>query len=240
MSLVDLIREAIAGGLTGEDGEPVQISPIASLSPAEIHAFAARLPCAIPSDIRELLAFCRGFEGSVADVVDFTGDACNFGHEAIFPHGLPVAADGFGNFWVVDLLPTSTHWGPVYFACHDPPVILLQSPSLDHFLRELFRCSQPPYTSLVHEVHDDRLFRVWRTNPGVLSQAECLRSGDEALRSFANLLAPSFQIADLRTADVGFGFSWGRHGPNTVVQRHGHLPIFAYQKPEGRLRRLFC
>lgn len=235
MSLVNLIRNAISENLTSEDGERVQISPIPSLSPSEIDAFAARLPCPLPSEIRELLTFCRGFEGTTADVVDFTGRRCNFEHEAIFPHGLPIAADGFGNFWVVDLLPESTHWGPIYFACHDAPVVLLQSPSLDHFLLELFRCNRPPYTSLVNDVHDDRLFNVWRKNPGVINQADCLGSGDPALRSFATELESSFQIVDLRDADVGFGFSWGRYGPDTIVRRFGHLPIFAYQRPAGGL-----
>jgi cell wall assembly regulator SMI1 len=235
MSLVNLIRTAISEDLTHQDGESVQIDKIPPLSPAEIDAFGASLPCPLPSDIRELLAFCRGFEGATADVVDFTGQRCNFGHEAIFPHGLPIAGDGFGNFWVVDLLPTSTHWGPIYFACHDAPVVLLQSPSLEHFLLELFRCNRPPYKSLVNDVHDDRLFNVWRTNPGVISQADCLGSGDQALRSFASGLAPSFQIVDLRKADVGFGFSWGRYGPDTIVRRCGHLPIFAYQRPAGGL-----
>jgi hypothetical protein len=38
----------------------------------------------------------------------------------------------------------------------------------------------------------------------------------------------SFQIIDMRHAAPGFGFSWGRHGPETVVVRHGTHPIFAY------------
>ena len=50
------------------------------------------------------------------DVVDFTGSQCSFQHDEIFPHGLPIAADGYGNFWVIDLLPSSADWGPIYFA----------------------------------------------------------------------------------------------------------------------------
>jgi hypothetical protein len=37
------------------------------------------------------------------------------------------------------------------------------------------------------------------------------------LKVFASTLAPSFSIVDLRDAPIGFGFSWGRHGPDTVV-----------------------
>ena len=239
MTPAELVRDATSRPLSDERGREIRIELRPGLSPAEIDEFAQRLPCALPGEIRDLLVLCQGFEGGPVDFVDFTGEECSFEYAPAFPHGHPIAADGFGNFWVVDLLPTSSHWGPIYFACHDAPVILYMSPSLDHFLTELFRCCQPPHVSLVNDVHDDLLFEVWRTNPGVISQTECLTSTDPDLSAFARSLDPSFQIIDLRLPDVGFGFSWGRYGPNTVVRRHGELPLFAYQKRPGLLRRLF-
>ncbi len=191
----------------------------------------------MPAEIRELLAFCRGFYAAL-DVVDFTGEQCSFQQDEIFPHGLPIAADGYGNFWVVDLLPSSTDWAPIYFACHDAPVVLYQSPTLSHFLVELFKMSQPPHKSLIDDVHEDRLFDVWRKNPGVQAYEQAAQSKDSAVRAFADTLDPTFEIIDLRAAAIGFGFSWGRYGPNTVVRRHGELPIFAVQKRVGFWDRL--
>jgi hypothetical protein len=46
-----------------------------------------------------------------------------------------------------------------------------------------------------------------------------------------------FEIVDLRHADIGMGFSWGRHGPRTEVRRHGHELLFAYRPPPRRPRR---
>lgn len=86
--------------------------------------------------------------------------------------------------------------------------------------------SFPPYTSLVDDVHEDRLFRVWRRNPGVMEYDECMQSTDFELQKFAQELDPSFQIIDMRKPEFGFGFSWGRYGPETVVRRHGDLAIF--------------
>jgi hypothetical protein len=229
----------MAKSLVDEDGKPVRLEILHPLSDAEIAAFAERLPCPLPPEVRELLSFCSGFEGSAVDVVDFTGARCLFEYDAAFPNGLPIAADGFGNFWVVDLQPTSEGWGPLYFARHDPPVILYQSPSLEHFLVELFKLSEPPHKSLVDDVHEDLLFQVWRDNPGVRSRDECLASDDADLRGFAKELAPSFAIVDMREPRFGFGFSWGRYGPSTVVRRYGSLPLFAYQKAQGILPRLF-
>jgi len=233
MTPLDIIRDAHTKPLTTENGDPVALELLSPLSLEELTAFQSRLPCKLPAEIRELLLYCSGFEGGAAAVVDFTGERCSFEFEEAFPYGLPVAADGFGNFWVVDLLPTSKIWGPIYFACHDAPIILYQSPSLSHFFVELFKLNIPPFRSLIDDVHEDRLFQVWRNNPGVLTHDSCVNSADAELKAFAEELGPSFQIIDMRDAEVGFGFSWGRYGPRTVVRRRGLMPVFAYKEPEG-------
>jgi hypothetical protein len=88
-----------------------------------------------------------------------------------------------------------------------------------------------PHKSLVDDVHEDRRFDVWRKNPGVLDQQTAATSPDPGLRAFATVLPEHFQIIDLRKADPGMGFSWGRYGPKTEVRRHGHERVFAYAKP---------
>jgi SMI1 / KNR4 family (SUKH-1) len=162
-----------------------------------------------------------------------------FEFEQAFPDGLPIAADGYGNFWVVDLHPDTTRWGPIYFACHDAPVILYQADSLEQFLSELFRMFEPPHQSLIDDVHEDRLAHVWRTNPGVLSYEQCLDAEDPILSAFARELGHSFQIIDLRLAKPGDGFSWGRYGPRTQIRRFRRHAVFAYEKPKSVISRLF-
>ena len=98
------------------------------------------------------------------------------------------------------------------------------------FLGEVFRMNTPPHKSLVDDVQEDRLFEVWRKNPGVIDQPTAFTSSDPALRSFAAGLPQHFQIVDLRRVDPGMGFSWGRYGPRTEVRRHGHERIFGYAK----------
>ena len=121
----------------------------------------------------------------------------------------------------------------MFFACHDPPVILYQSPNIGDFLDEAFRMLMPPHASAVDDVHEDRLFNVWRDNPGTLDHSAAL-AGDERLRAFATELDDRFTFVDLRSSPVGMGFSWGRHGPRTDVRRYGHEPLFAYAPPEKR------
>jgi hypothetical protein len=238
MTPLEIIRQAQADTLIDEDGQVVTLELLPGLSQTELHAFAGQVPCRIPPEIAELLSACRGFYGTV-EQVDFTGSDLMFEFESVFPYGLPIAADGYGNFWVVDLHPCTVQWGPIYFVCHDAPVILYQTDSLEQFLSELFRMFKPPHQSLVDDVHEDRRAHVWQTNTGVLSYEQCLQSGDPILSAFARELDDRFQVVDLRWAKPGDGFSWGRYGPKTLVRRFGTHAVFAYQKPKGFFTRLF-
>lgn len=239
MTPLQVIERARQTALSDEDGDSLELNLLPALSSEGIAKFSETLPCSLPDEIRELLGRTSGFEGVVADVVDFTGRDIHFEFSEAFPHGLPLASDGFGNHWVIDLTPTSTSFGPVYFCCHDAPVLLHQSENLTEFLTELFRTAMPPYQSLVDDVHEDRPFDVWRKNPGVRTQSDCAEDADPDLRAFAAELDDAWEIIDLRRAEPGFGFSWGRYGPRTEVKRHGSEPIFAYRRPDGFFKRLF-
>jgi hypothetical protein len=194
----------------------------------------------LPKELREVLALCSGICGCL-NGIDFTGKSMSFEQKDVFPNGLPIAADGCGNFWVLDITPMTTQAAPVFFACHDAPVVLYQSPDLASFLAEVFRMHTPPHKSLVNDILGDRLFHVWRKNPGVMNQQAAAVGSDAELRSFATGLPEHFQIVDLRSASPGMGFSWGRYGPRTELRRHGYERIFGYAKPPstGLFAKLF-
>lgn len=238
MDPVAEIERARAATLVDDDGAAVTLTVEPPLSATEIATLEAQLGVALPGELRAALAYAAGL-GGVLESIDFSGRAtAGFGLEEILPHGLSIADDGFGNSWVVDLAPPAGDVAPVFFACHDPPVILVQSPSLGHFLHELFRLYVPPHASLVDDVHEDRLFEVSRRNPGVLTRADALASADDVLASFASSLDEGYELVDLRGAPVGMGFQWGRYGPRTELRRAGHEPVFAYRRPPGRPGRL--
>ena len=244
MTAIDVVRRAIERPLQTKRGKRTKLDLRPPATTAEIRNLEALLPCPLPDDIRELLSYCRGLSCEALDLVDFidfTGADCMFEFADAFPHGLPFAADGCGNFWVVDLWPDSRTWGPIYFACHDAPVILYQCASLQDYLEELMKALVPPFKSAVEDVCRDGVHDIWGANPGVMSHEECIGSGDPELAAFATERGPTFQFIDLRHAKVGHGFSWGRYGAAIAVRRWGQLPIFAYEKPErlGLWGRLF-
>jgi hypothetical protein len=225
---IEILKQARGMRLENEDGIVEELRLLPGLSERELKDLAARLPCPLPEEAREVLSYCRGFEG-ILESVDFAGLAGGFGMEEIFPHAIAIAHDGFGNYWIVDLTSESTSWGPIFFACHDAPVIVFQTDSFAHFISEVLRFGNPPWKSEIDDVHEKHQRRVWRDNPGTMTHEQCLRSGDPDLVAFAQSLDETYLSIDLRRAKTGDGFSWGRYGPQTVNKRFGEKRVFAYQ-----------
>jgi len=222
------------------NARPEALELMPPLSAPEIASLETELGHPLPDDLRVLLGHTAAIDGAPFEL-DFTGRTMDYEGRDLFPVGVPIAHDGAGNFWVVDANPDEPQAAPVFFACHDAPVVLYQSDDVGDFLHEVFRKLEPGQTSSVDDVHEDRLFHVWRENPGALDHAAAL-AGDAELRAFAAGLDDRFTFVDLRRPVVGMGFSWGRHGPRTELRRHGYERLFAYAPPErkpGLLRRLF-
>jgi hypothetical protein len=242
MTLTELFRESAGVRIVDEDGSEDTLRLLPPATANEIVALEASLPCPIPADVRDLLDVTRGFGNGPLETFDLIGLADAFGMEDVFPHAHPIAHDGFGNFWVVDLHADSTDWSPIWFACHDPPVIAWQTDSLEHFVRELLRFANPPHESDIDTVHERVTAKIWRDDPGTMAVDEAEEKEDASLREFARTLDESWTIVDLRRASLGDGFSWGRYGPRTNVARHGREALFAYRKPAQTTslwRRLF-
>ncbi len=242
MNPLDAIGRAQDTRLVDKGGDVVEFELAPALRSADIDGLADELGVPLTGELRALLGYTAGIDGGPLPTIDFTGRSLSFGDPDAFPTGLPIAGDGFGNFWILDLTPDDAETVPVFFACHDPPVILYQSPNIGDFLHEAFRMLVPPHASAVDDVHEDRLFNVWRENPGTLDRPTAL-AGDEPMSAFAAELDDRFTFVDLRSSPVGMGFSWGRYGPRTDVRRHGHERLFAYaphEKAPGLLRRLFA
>jgi hypothetical protein len=235
---IEIIKEAQGTKFEDEDGNVQELKLLPPLNSEEIKKLQSNIPCPIPDEVMELLSYCRGFEG-VLDEIDFSGLEGGFGLDEIFPHAISIAHDGCGNFWVVDLTKDSTSWGPILFACHDAPVIIFQTSSLSHFISEAICLGIPPWTSEIDDVHEKYHKRVWRENPGTLTYAQCIESGDPELNEFAVSLGESFLFIDMRNAKVGDGFSWGRYGPRTVNKRFKGERIFAYEVRKSFWQRFF-
>jgi hypothetical protein len=186
---------------------------------------------ALPSEIRELVLSAAGFSFGEF-TVRFIGDY-PFELKELFSGGIPIATDGTGNFWVVDVGVNGT-WRSVFFVAHDPPVVLLQARDLGEFVTQVFEL---PHRGLPSTT---AIAQVWNDKPYTMTRAQALMSPDTAVRTFALQLDDRFVIVDLRSGEEGSGFVWGGSGPNTQIHRAGEDLVFAIeQKKGGVMSRLF-
>jgi len=230
-------RAATAGELRDEDGEPVRLDLLPPAGQGTVDGLRDRygaLGAALPAELVRLLGLTSGAEALLD--LDLTGERHSIEVAELLPAGHPVAADGFGNFWLLDLTPDTVETAPVFFACHDAPVLLYQAASLGDFLDQALGALEPRRDTTIDDVHEDRLFEVGRRAPQSMPWRAAMTSDDQALRDFAASLDESWTVVDLRRRDVGMGVAWGAHGARTRLARHGWERVFGYAPP-ARTRR---
>ena len=239
--LADTLREIAGRRIVDTDGDVTVLELLPPATDDEIRKLAAALPGPLPNDIRDALHVSKGLANGPLEsfsLIDLEG----FGLEEAFPHAYSIAHDGYGNYWILDLLPNTTDWGPVFFACHDPPVIAYQSPSVDAFLRDVVAIAPDDPKSRIDHVHEKVVNQLWADTSSLITQPAAAASSDAMLREFAASLGPDALIADMRNPVAGSGFPWGKFGPRTEIQRWGTHRLWAITRPPSRpglLSRLF-
>jgi len=238
--LADMLRSLAGLQLTDEDGRAHVLALRPPATDAEIRRLEETLPAPLPEEMRAALGVTTGLEHGPLESFSLL-DLEGFGLEEAFPHAYSIAHDGSGNYWVLDLLPGDGAWGPVLYACHDPPVIGYQAETIEAFLRDVVAMWRPG-RSPVDRMREEEVHRIWREHPGLLTPDGAAGSDDPVLAGFAATLPAEARIADLRRARFGEGFAWGRFGPRTDIRRAGRQRLWALIPPErkpGLLRRLF-
>jgi len=238
--LADTLREVAGAHLVDEDDHQETLELLPPATDAEIARLESELSVPLPAELRAALRVTTGFANGPLEQLGFL-DLAGFGMEDVFPCAYPLGHDGFGNYWVLDLLPDRDECGPVFFACHDPPVIAFQSAGPSEFVREVVALGQPGLRSPVDVVHDDSTSAIWASNSGLVDQETALAASDSVLSEFASGFPQEAVFADLREAKVGDGFPWGRYGPRTEWTRAGTHRLWATVPPprRGLLARIF-
>jgi hypothetical protein len=241
MSLASTLQSLRGRRLHDEDGHEHVLELLPPATEAELARLAASLPAPLPGDMREALLVSKGLANGPLESFSLL-DLEGFGLEEAFPFAYSIGHDGFGNYWVLDVLPDASSWGPVFYACHDPAVIAWQAGTVERFLLDVVAMWELGPRSPVDLVHEETVHRLWREHAALRPVADLAASDDSVLREFAATLPASAVVADLRRASVGDGFAWGRFGPRTEIRRAGREPVWALIPPErkpGLWQRLF-
>jgi len=213
MTVTEQLKNLLKETYISEGGDNYKIELLPGLTYSEIDNLAKGLPTGqIPSEIRELLNFARGFEFYGIDEITFDGIG-QFGFDNIFPYSVQLGHDGFGNFWILDV-DSKGNWGNVFYVCHDPAVVVKHSDNLSQFIRHIDEYGKDIENSNLNIIHEKTVHDIWRNNNGLTDLTKAKSTNDNTLKNFATSLADDFVIADLRNKENKSGFAWGKFGPN--------------------------
>jgi hypothetical protein len=219
MSTKDVLLRAAGRKLIDIDGEADVVSLQPPASPGRVAEIERVLGFALPRELAELVRVSAGLDREVDESLDLLSiGPCPW--QAPLGQVMNLVGDGAGNSWVVELHPSLEVLGPVWFVCHDAPVLVYQSPDLATFVDDYLRFSAAPHDGPVATVVREAVRRVWTQQDPP--------SSDPLLRDFARRLGEGWFIRDLRRAAPGDGMPIGRFGPKTPLARAGREFVFAY------------
>jgi cell wall assembly regulator SMI1 len=184
--LADMLRSLAGLQLTDEDGKVHLLELRPPATDAELRRLEETLPAPLPEGMRAVLAVSTGLAKGLLESFSLL-DLEGFGLEEAFPQAYSIAQDGYGNYWVLDLLPGDGAWGPVFYACHDPAVIGYQAETIEAFLADIVAMWRPG-RSRVDRMHEEEVHRIWREHPGLLTPDGAAGSDDPILAGFAATL----------------------------------------------------
>lgn len=211
MSPLQALKELLNDRFQSEDGKEVRATALKGLTMAEIEELRKLLPGkGMPDEIVELLRFSSGFKYDFFDEVSFI-NADTFNLEAFFPNVVELAGDGAGNFWLLDV-DYAGNWGSVYYACHEPAVIMKQAESLTDFIKQIHDWAKQGDNALFFQLYEHATGKIGKLrNGGFINTETAKASNDPVLRAFAATLPSEYLVADLRNKPIGSGFAWGKY-----------------------------
>src|SRR5262245_58508211 len=126
MSTKDVLFRAAGRKLIDVDGEGEVVSLQPPASPARLAEIERELGFALPRELALLLRESAGLDMEMQESLDLASiEPCPWG--APLGQVMNLVGDGAGNWWVIELRPGLEVLGPVWFVCHDAPVLVYQS-----------------------------------------------------------------------------------------------------------------
>ncbi|MFN0242957.1 MAG: SMI1/KNR4 family protein [Planctomycetota bacterium] len=145
MNAIEVFSSAAGLSVVDEDGHTERIQLMPPVTESELATIERELGFALPTEARALLRMTSGLAGTALDQFQFV-DVGGQALPDLFPHPLSIAHDGYGNFWIVDLWPSSDRFGPVFYVAHDPPVVVYQCEDVASFAQHVLEFSSPHFS----------------------------------------------------------------------------------------------
>lgn len=120
--------------------------------------------------------------------------------------------------------------GKIYFACHDPAVLVIYCDTLNEFFVTLEEFYKNPSDNYLNDVHDKVVMDIWSTDSNTIDISDFKKDNNELNPFLKEFGDDNWVVADLRNKTKKHGFAWGRFGPNQFTKRHPSELIWVIQK----------
>ena len=229
MTTIEIIKELKTSTFIDEDGITYTLDFKPGLNDDELKFLKTRFPSnKIADDLLEILRETKGWEGYGLETAYFDS-IDEFGFTELIPHSITLGHDGFGNFWVLEIKDNGD-LGKIYFACHDPAVLVIYCETLNEFFKTLMEFYKNPSDNYLDEVHEKLVMDIWMANPNTFNISDFRKNNIELSSFLSEFKDDDWIVADLRNGAKKDGFAWGRFGPNQPTKRHPSELIWVIKK----------
>lgn len=239
MTNLEIINTLRKSTFTDEDEESYQLEFEPGLTDEDIAKLSMDFPGGeIAPELIEILKETRGWSSHGLEAVCF--DALGqFGFDELSKNSITLGADGFGNYWILDLAEDGKP-NKVFYACHDPAVFVINSQNLNEYMHHMLEFYESPEECHINQVHEKTVMTIWDSNEACKPKTEFLNSNPQYANFLGQFEGKDWTVADLRDGANKTGFAWGRFGPNQPTVRHPTDLIWVIKdKKKGFFSRLF-
>ena len=234
MTNIEIIKRLKTSTFEDEDGGNYTLDFARGLTEDELKFLKTKFPAnRIADELLEILRETRGWDGYGLDSAYFDS-IDEFGFTELVPHSITLGHDGFGNCWVLEIKDNGD-LGKIYYACHDPAVLVIYCDTLNEFFKSLEEFYKNPGNNYLNDVHEKVVMDIWSTNPNTVDIAD-FRKGNNEFSVFLNEFTDNnWVVADLRQKTKKDGFAWGRFGSNQFTKRHPKELVWVIKKKKKGL-----
>ncbi len=203
LEIINLLKEKT---FTDEDDRDYRLEFQEGLSDQQIESLRTNFPNrTLSNELIEILKITKGWTGHGPSPIFFDSIGY-FGFEEFSQHSIELGGDGLGNSWILDIDDKGI-LGKVFFACHDPAVVVIHSQNLNEYLHHLYEFYEQPGNNHLDEIHEKTVMTIWENNSDCISKNSFLEKNPKFSDYMKKYESANWTVADLREGKNKLGFA---------------------------------
>ena len=202
-----IIENALSGTFPAE-GERFSPELLPGFSPEQLDDYSALFSAPVPEGIKTLLLHTTGFGYYSLNEVRFDRTQ-GTGNIPFLPDAVLLCEDKQGVKWLADIDTETGDWGVIYAINMRTNTCAIQANDLPGFLEQLFHTVSSKVNWLSH-IREKVLPDLSSNPPSGIDMVTAGKTSDNALRAITRNLPNAAVLFDMRNAQPGDGFSWGK------------------------------